>query len=74
MLLVRRYYKQEGDDMTIATLRKRLAEAGTTVLRYDYDRQAWIRDGIVLPCGHLTVPRAGCYACAHAGEAYGGEE
>jgi hypothetical protein len=41
-------------------------------LLYCYDRQAWIRDGIVEACGHRTrgaVPV--CYACTHAGESHG---
>lgn len=33
------------------------------VLRYDYDRLTWIRNGIVLPCRHLGVPRADCRYC-----------
>jgi len=36
-------------------------------VRYDYDRQTWLRGDLVLPCGHPT-PHATCYACAHAGE------
>lgn len=41
-------------------------------VRYDYDRQTWVRwDGEVWRvemCGHLDR-KPTCYACEHAGEA-----
>src|SRR5260370_36593946 len=43
------------------TLRKERA------IRYDYERQCWLRNGIVEACGHKTK-EIGCYACAHVGE------
>jgi len=68
MPLVRRYYKQEGDDMmrTTQTNDRGIYEE-PDVLRYDYDRQVWLRGDLVLPCAHQP-PQADCYACAHAGE------
>lgn len=45
------------------------------MLYFDYDRQAWIRDGIVQRCGHPDDMLArfgwqcGCYGRRHAGEA-----
>lgn len=38
------------------------------MLYFDYDRQAWIRDGIVQRCGHPDAMRCGCYGREHAGE------
>lgn len=38
------------------------------MLYFDYDRQTWIRDGIVQRCGHPDGMRCGCYGREHAGE------
>lgn len=36
-------------------------------LHYDYDDQCWIKNGIVLKCGHREkVPL--CFSCSHHGE------
>lgn len=37
-------------------------------LWYDYQRQAWIKDGIVAKCGHRPHSLHLCHACDHAGE------
>jgi hypothetical protein len=29
--------------------------------------QVWVRNGIILTCGHRSVADDGCYACTHAG-------
>jgi len=34
---------------------------------YDYERQCWVKDGIVATCGH-TMPASGCYACVYHGQ------
>jgi hypothetical protein len=39
----------------------------TPSLWYDYDVQAWVRDGKYLTCAHPGT-NCGCYARAHAGE------
>ena len=38
------------------------------MLYFNYDRQAWIRDGIVQGCAHPSAMRCGCYGREHAGE------
>lgn len=35
-------------------------------VRFDYDRQAWVKDGRYVRCGH-TNP-CDCYGTAHEGE------
>ena len=35
-------------------------------IRYDYDKQAWTRNGLYVTCGHLW--NCNCYGKAHAGE------
>lgn len=45
----------------------RLTYRQNTATHFDYQRQCWIQNGRVSPCGHrTTVP--GCYACTHANE------
>ncbi len=34
---------------------------------YDYDNQAWVKNGRYVKCGHPSK-MTGCYACEHAGE------
>ena len=38
------------------------------MLYFDYDRQTWIRDGIVQRCSHPSTMRCGCYGREYAGE------
>lgn len=38
-----------------------------SVLRFDYDNQAWVRDGKYVRCGH-TDQGCGCYGRTHEGE------
>jgi hypothetical protein len=41
----------------------------TVGLYYDYERQTWVRHGVVQPCGHPGWMHPGCcYAGKHAGE------
>lgn len=35
---------------------------------YDYDRQAWVKDGLYVRCGHPEAMNCGCYGRLHAGE------
>jgi hypothetical protein len=35
---------------------------------YDYERQAWVKDGRYIRCGHPESMPCGCYGKAHAGE------
>lgn len=35
---------------------------------YDYDRQAWVIDGLYVDCAHPEDMLCGCYGRAHAGE------
>lgn len=35
-------------------------------LTFDYERQAWLRDGRYIACGHLT-PQCPCFGTRHAG-------
>lgn len=37
---------------------------------YDYNRQAWVVDGLYVRCGHPEDMDCGCYGRAHEGEAY----
>ncbi len=39
------------------------------MLYYDYEHQAWVRDGRYLRCGHLEPVDCGCYGRIHEGEA-----
>ncbi len=38
----------------------------TDEIRFDYDTQAWIKNGVYVKCGH--VDQCGCYGKAHEGE------
>ena len=35
---------------------------------YDYDKQAWILDGVYVRCGHPETMDCKCYDKVHAGE------
>ena len=37
-------------------------------LSYDYDKQAWIKDGVYQNCGHPKDVACNCYGRRHAGE------
>ena len=37
-------------------------------LWYDYDRQAWVRDGRYVACSHPVTLPCSCYGRIHAGE------
>jgi hypothetical protein len=39
---------------------------GTT--RYDYKRQAWVKDGWYVRCGHPETMKCICYGRLHEGE------
>ena len=35
---------------------------------YDYDNQAWVKDGLYVRCGHPENMDCGCYGKEHEGE------
>jgi len=35
---------------------------------YDYTRQAWVKDGVYVRCGHPESLNCACYGREHAGE------
>ncbi len=35
---------------------------------YDYENQAWVRNGVYVRCGHLGSMNCGCYGRIHEGE------
>jgi hypothetical protein len=35
---------------------------------YDYEHQAWVKDGKYIACGHPGGMNCGCYGRLHAGE------
>lgn len=37
-------------------------------LHYDYQNQAWVRDGVYIRCGHPESMNCGCYGRLHEGE------
>lgn len=37
-------------------------------IRFDYENQAWVVDGLYERCGHPEEMRCGCYGRLHAGE------
>ena len=41
---------------------------GRLVNGYDYDRQAWVRNGLYVRCGHPEQMNCGCYGRIHEGE------
>ena len=53
-----------GLDPTIAEDRNWTA----TGTGYDYQNQAWVKDGVYQPCGHPDRPNCGCYGAIHAGQ------
>lgn len=40
----------------------------TSVNGYDYQRQAWVKDGRYLRCGHPPTMDCRCYGLRHEGE------
>lgn len=38
------------------------------VCRYDYENQAWIKDGVYVRCGHHEAMICGCFGREHEGE------
>jgi hypothetical protein len=45
---------------------------GDTYNGYDYDVQVWVKDGVIVKCGHAKPARRqllsrGCNACQYAG-------
>ena len=51
------------------TSRDELDSQGYVVNGYNYDRQCWVRDYHVVPCGHPDSMKPNCcYAGSHAGE------
>jgi len=40
----------------------------TSLNGYDYDRQAWYKDGVYVRCGHPDSMGCECYGKLHAGE------
>jgi hypothetical protein len=41
---------------------------GRLINGYDYDRQAWVKDGRYVQCGHPSSMDCRCYGRVHAGE------
>jgi hypothetical protein len=41
---------------------------GILVNGFDYDRQAWVKDGQYVRCGHPETMRCDCYGKLHQGE------
>jgi hypothetical protein len=35
---------------------------------FDYERQAWAKDGMYITCGHKENVKCRCYGRVHAGE------
>lgn len=35
---------------------------------YDYNKQAWVRNGKYVRCGHPEAMKCGCYGRLHEGE------
>jgi hypothetical protein len=35
---------------------------------FDYSRQAWVKDGCYVRCGHPEAMNCGCYGRTHEGE------
>lgn len=42
--------------------------AGRLINGFDYQRQAWVVNGIYVRCGHPDALACGCYGRDHAGE------
>ncbi len=55
MRLSRDYYEDLG-------LTRRLIDG------YDYENQAWVKDGKYVRCGHPEEMNCGCYGREHEGE------
>jgi hypothetical protein len=41
---------------------------GNLLNGFDYDRQAWVKDGRYVRCGHPETMQCGCYGREHEGE------
>ena len=41
---------------------------GVLLNGFDYDRQAWVKDGKYVCCGHPESMNCGCYGRKHEGE------
>lgn len=59
-------------DYTEATKMARISSDetrnGRLINGYDYDNQAWVKDGRYVRCGHPDSMDCGCYGRIHAGE------
>lgn len=42
--------------------------AGRLINGYDYEKQAWVREGKYIKCGHPESMDCTCYGKAHEGE------
>lgn len=42
--------------------------SGNLINGYDYDHQAWVKDGLYVRCGHPESMDCGCFGREHAGE------
>jgi len=40
---------------------------GTLFNGYDYTNQAWVLNGMYVPCGHPSTMNCNCYGTEHAG-------
>jgi hypothetical protein len=41
---------------------------GVLVNGFDYEHQAWVREGKYMRCGHPETMQCGCYGREHEGE------
>ncbi len=57
-------HRTKGDSMT-ATERAQLEEP---MVRFDYDNQAWTKDGRYVRCGHPEAMDCQCFGKLHEGE------
>ena len=42
--------------------------SGRLVNGFDYERQAWVKDGRYVRCGHPEAMRCGCYGREYEGQ------
>jgi hypothetical protein len=42
--------------------------SGRLVHGFDYDHQAWVKNGKYVRCGHPRDMKCGCYGTVHEGE------
>ena len=59
---------QNGVIMKAINLPRICNEQGIILNGYDYDKQAWVRDGLYVRCGHPETMCCDCYGRKHAGE------